>query len=234
MKKSKEGGEYSTRSVLLKGLARDDLDHVLAQCSRKHYPRDSQIVREMDQDNNLYLVESGVLGVAQFSSTGKEVSYTELGTGENFGELAAIDGKPRSACVTALTDCEITVMPFSVFASLVRTDQSASIEIMQQLTRMIRRLCDRIYEFSTLSVNNRIHAELLRLARKNMDLDGVARIASPPTHAQLGSRVSCNREAVSRALKQLEKSGIMQKPDKRWVIPDCEALQKMVDEVHKL
>jgi CRP/FNR family cyclic AMP-dependent transcriptional regulator len=229
-----KGDQHHTNSVLLQGLSKADLDRILAQCSRKNYPRDSQIVREMDQDKNLYLVESGILGVSQYTSSGKEVSYTELGVGENFGELAAIDGKPRSASVIALTDCEVTVVPFSAFESQILSNHTAAREIMRQLCRIIRRLCERIYEFSTLSVNNRIHAELLRLARRNIDLDGVARIATPPTHTQIGSRVSCNREAVSRELKQLEKKGILQKPDKRWVIPDCGLLQKMVDEVHKL
>jgi len=230
----KGGGEHSTNSVLLKGLSSEQIVDVLSKSSRKWFAKDSQIVRELDADNNIYLIESGVLGVAQFSSSGKEVSYTELHQGENFGELSAIDGKPRSASVTALTDSEVTIMPFTVFKCLVPADSPVSIEIMLQLTSMVRRLCDRIYEFSTLSVSNRIHAEILRLARKNIDLDGVARIASPPTHAQLASRVSCNREAVSRELKRMEKLGIIQKEGRRWIIPDVDRLQKMVDEVHKL
>ncbi len=234
MKKAEGGSQRRTNSVLLKRLAKADRDQILARCRRKVYPRDSQIIREKDQDKNLYLVESGVLGVSQYASSGKEVSYAELGVGENFGELAAIDRKLRSASVIALTDCEVTVVPFSVFESRILSTQTTALEIMRQHCRIIRRLGERIYEFSTLSVNNRIHAELLRLARKNIDLDGVARILNPPTHARIGSRVSCNREAVSRELKQLEKKGILQKPDKRWVIPDCRLLQKMVDEVHKL
>jgi CRP-like cAMP-binding protein len=227
------GGEHSTNSVLLNGLSREQLIDVLAKCSRKCFAKDTQIVRELDEDNNLYLIESGVLGVAQFSSSGKEVGYTELKPGENFGELSAIDGKPRSASVTALTDSEVTVMPFSVFKSLMESGSPASIEIMRQLTAMVRRLCDRIYEFTTLSVSNRIHAETLRLARKHLDLDGMARIAAPPTHAQLASRVSCNREAVSRELKQMENTGIIVKQGRRWIIPAIDDLQKMVDEVHK-
>ena len=234
MKKYRRDEGHTTNSALLKALPSEQLDAILAKCSRRSFAKDQQIVREMDTDNNIYFVESGVLGVAQFSDSGREVGYIELKSGDNFGELSAIDGGPRSASVTAMTESEVTVMPFEVFKGLIYSNNGASVEIMRQLSGMIRRLCERIYEFSTLSVSNRIHAELLRLARKHVDLGGIARIPSPPTHAQLASRVSCNREAVSRELKRLENQGVLEKPDRRWVIPDIERLQKMVDEVHRL
>ncbi len=226
------GGRHSTNSVLLRGLSDCELDNVLDQCARRSFSKGEQVVREMDEDNNIYLIESGELRVAQFSSNGKEVGYIALREGENFGELAAIDGKPRSANVIALQTSEVTVMPFSVFKSLVESSTPASIEIMRQLTSMVRRLCDRIYEFSTLSVSNRIHAETLRLARKHLDLDGVSRIKTPPTHANMASRLSCNREAVSREMKSLEKAGIIEKKGREWLIKDIELLQRMVDDVH--
>lgn len=223
-----------TNSMLLNSLAMPELDVVLGQCFRRRFPKESQVVRQLDQDNNIYFIESGILGVAQFSASGREVSYNQLYSGDNFGELSAIDGRPRSASVTALTDSEVTVMPFEVFKSLFSAGGELSIALMKQLTGMIRRLSERIYEFSTLSVSNRIHAELLRLAREHTDLDGVARISAPPTHAQLASRVSCNREAVSRELKKLENLGLIKKSGRRWIIEDPDALQKMVDEIHRL
>lgn len=233
MKKNR-GEICDTNSVLLNNLSDEQRYAILKQCARRRFPRESQVVRQMDQDNNIYFVESGVLGVAQFSTGGKEVSYSQLYSGDNFGEISAIDGQPRSACVTALTDSEVTVMPFAVFQSLISTGGAPCVALMKQLTGMVRRLSERVYEFTTLSVSNRIHAELLRLAREHVDLDGVARISNPPTHAQLASRVSCNREAVSREMKKLEKLGLLKKSGRRWIIPDLDALQKLVDEVHRL
>ncbi len=232
--KKHRGEIRDTNSVLLNNLPEDQRFSILKQCARRHFPRESQVVRQMDQDSNIYFVESGVLGVAQFSARGKEVGYSQLYSGDNFGEISAIDGQPRSACVTALTDSEVTVMPFEIFQSLFSLGGAPSIALMKQLTGMVRRLSERVYEFSTLSVSNRIHAELLRLAREHLDLDGIARILVPPTHAQLASRVSCNREAVSREMKKLEKLGLVEKSGRRWIIPNLDALQKLVDEVHRL
>ena len=223
-----------TNSILLKQLPRETLALVLTKCSKKRFAKEAQIVKHMEEDNNLYFIEDGIVGVSQFSASGKEVGYIELTDGENFGELSAIDGKPRSASVIALTDCTLTVMPFPVFKTLIESNSVASIALMQQLTQMVRRLCDRIYEFSTLSVCNRIHAELLRLARESACKGGTARIITPPTHAQLASRLSCNREAVSRELSHLERLGVMQKVARSWVITDYNALKIMVDEVYKI
>ena len=228
------GGSSDTNSTLLRSLPVADRVSVVNKCVRQLYAKESQIVRQLDQDNNIYFVESGVLGVAQYSAAGKEVSYSQLYPGDNFGEISAIDGRPRSACVTALTDSEVTVMPFEVFRTLFSRGGAPSIALMKQLTSMVRRLSERVYEFSTLSVSNRIHAELLRLAREHIDLDGVARIPLPPTHAQLASRVSCNREAVSREMKKLEKLCLVEKSGRRWIVQNLSALQRMVDEVHRL
>lgn len=230
----KEGKKLSTNSVVLQALSPEELKQALSFCIRRTFVKDEQIVRQMDTDNNIYFVEAGELGVAQYSDSGREVGYIELKTGDNFGEVSVIDGGPRSACVTALSESIVTVMPFSTFQGLMQAHTTINILLMKQLTGIIRRLSERVYEFSTLSVNNRIHAELLRWARKYIDLDGVARIPSPPTHAQMASRLSCNREAVSRELKRLENQGVLQKQGGRWIIPDCQGLQKMVDDVHRI
>jgi len=226
--------KLNTNSVVLNALTTEDLHEVLSSCKRRIFEKNEQIVRQMDTDNNIYFIESGGLGVALFSDSGREVFYSELEAGDNFGELSAIDGGPRSASVTALCKSTLTVMPFATFQDVMHKSTSANIILLKQQAAIIRRLSERVYEFSTLNVDDRIRAELLRMAPKHIDLDGVARIPSPPTHAQLANRLSCNREAVSRELKRLENQGVMYKKGGRWIIPDCDVLRKMVDDVHRI
>ncbi len=66
-----------------------------------------------------------------------------------------------------------------------------------------------MFEFSTLSSGNRIHAELLRLARAHRDGDNSAQIMPAPTHADLASRTNTTRESVTRALNRLKKDGLI-------------------------
>lgn len=218
-------------SVLLGLLDPGEREKLLLQCATRKYARGEQIVREMENSNNMYFIERGKVRVTLFSRDGREVSFADLQQGENFGEMSVIDSKPRSANVIALTETDITIMPSAVFRRILHEHPAVALELLRQLTAMIRRLCDRIFEFSTIGVNNRIHAELLRLARKNLDLDGIARIPNVPTHAQFASRVSCHREAVSRELKALEKRGILQKKNRKLIVPKIALLQEMVDHV---
>ena len=217
--------------VLLGPLDAGEREKLLARCVVRHYAKGEQVVREMDQDDQMYFIERGKVRVTLFSKEGREVSFANLGQGQSFGELSIIDGKPRSANVIALTDTDMIIMPSQVFQQMLHQHPAVALELLQQMAAMIRRLCDRIFEYSTIGVNNRIHAELLRLASAHLDLDGVARIPNVPTHAQFASRVSCHREAVSRELKILEKEGILQKKNRKLIIPEIRRLQDRVNRV---
>ena len=217
--------------TFLRLLSREDRREILKRSTNREFKKGEQIVRVMDRDTNLYLINTGSVRVTLYSNEGKEVSFVDIDAGGNFGEFSAIDGKPRSANVIALSDTTITVVPPSEFVRMLEKYPEVCIEILQQLTGIVRRLCDRIFEYSTLDVSDRVHTELLRLAKKNLDYDGIARVHNPPTQSELASRVSCTREAVSRELKKLENSGIIKREPKRLIIEDCKRLQELVDEV---
>jgi len=69
----------------------------------------------------------------------------------------------------------------------------------------IRELTKRVYEFSTLAVRYRIQAEVLRLANLSSRCGNVVNISPAPTHAEIASRTSTHREAVTRELNRLAK-----------------------------
>ena len=205
------------------------LEELLGQSHRKTYKKGEHIVRFNDTDNNVYVIESGRARVTLFSSEGKEVSFVDLDSGDNFGELSVIDNKPRSANVIALGSTAILIIPPQVFMDLVTSHPGVCREILQQLTAVIRRLGDRIFEYSTLDVSRRIKLELLRLAREHTDYDGVARFPKPP-QADLASRLTCNREAISREYAILEKAGVLSRKRGKLIVEDIGALESMVAE----
>ncbi len=214
---------------LLKSLSEQDVRDLLKQSESRRFKKDDQIVRVRDRDTNLYLIHSGLVRVMLFSSEGKEVSFVDIGTGGNFGELSAIDNQPRSANVIALHDVEITIVPAKALLAVLQKYPDVCIELLQQLTSIVRRLCDRIFEYSTLEVPHRIRLELLRLAREHPAADGFAAVANPPTQVELASRLSCTREAVSREYNNLETLGIIRRQRKLLCIDDVVQLEEMVD-----
>jgi CRP/FNR family cyclic AMP-dependent transcriptional regulator len=177
--------------TFLRLLSKEDRNDILKKSTNREFKKGEQIVRVMDRDTNLYLINTGCVRVTLYSNEGKEVSFVDIDAGGNFGEFSAIDGKPRSANVIALSDTTITVVPPSEFVRMLEKYPEVCIEILQQLTGIVRRLCDRIFGYSTLDVSDRVHTELLRLAKKNLDYDGIARVHNPPTQSELASRVSC-------------------------------------------
>ena len=98
------------RPAFLYSLGAKDRDWLLKRTESRCFRKGQQIVRVKDDDANFYLVNSGVVRVTLFSKEGREISFVDIGPGGNFGELSAIDGKPRSANVIARSDTEITVI----------------------------------------------------------------------------------------------------------------------------
>lgn len=218
------------KDSILRHLDRDDLDRVLRLSTVKRVPKGVQIVRVLDRDTNFYIIDSGTVRVTLYSFEGKEVTFVDIGPGGHFGEIAAIDGMPRSANVVALEDTVLTFIPSAEFIKLLRTYPEMSLEVLRRLTGVVRRLCDRIFEYSTLGVGNRVCAELLRIANDNVGFDGVARIKNPPTQLELANRISCTREAISREMKKLERSGVLRRQQRQLFVEDMDRLRDLIND----
>jgi predicted transcriptional regulator len=88
-----------------------------------------------------------------------------------------------------------------------------------------------VYEFSTLAVNNRIQAELLRLASLGQREGNSARLEPAPTHSEIASRISTHREAVSRELNRLSRIGIIERQHGALIVRDLGRLAAMLHEM---
>ncbi len=216
---------------LFESLPRRGLEALGKRCQWRRYSAGQEIVGHQDDTKDVYFIVRGEVRVTVFSLTGKEVSFRDMRAGQSFGELAAIDGKPRSANVVALAESLIASMPAKVFWDVLRDHPEVAAAVMRHLTRLVRRLSERVFEVSALAVRNRIHAELLRLARRNMDDNNTARISPAPTHAAIASRVSTHREAVTRELSDLGRAGLIERQSGALVIGDVAELARMVEEV---
>jgi CRP/FNR family cyclic AMP-dependent transcriptional regulator len=213
------------------GLSSNSLEMVHRCCSWRRYKPGEQIVSYLDASDDVFFIAAGDVGVTIYSAAGKAISFRNLGTGDTFGEYAAIDGEPRSASVEARTSCSIASMSAKEFRKLLRTEPVVTEAVLRALVRNVRYLTKRVYEFSTLAVNNRIQAELLRLARI-APREGVAAYLDPaPTHSEIASRISTHREAVTRELNRLARLGIIERKKGTLVVTDTDRLATMLHEI---
>lgn len=213
---------------ILADLPKDALAQLERKCTWRRFEPGAPIIGYQDVGDDVYFIVEGYVRVTIYSLAGKAVSFNELGPGKMFGEYPAIDGGDRSAGVEAHTSCLIASMSSSAFLSLLRSEPVIAIALLRQLVATVRRLTTRVYEFSTLAVNNRIQAELLRLAGLSKHEGNVAQISPSPTHFEIASRISTHREAVTRELNRLAKIGIIERRDGALMILNVDRLAEMV------
>jgi CRP/FNR family cyclic AMP-dependent transcriptional regulator len=218
----------------LKGIAifaclpANALERIQRRCSWRRYEPGEPIISYLDPSDDVFFITAGEAHVTIYSHAGKVVSFGELGPGEVFGEYAAIDRCPRSASVEARTSCLVASMPAAAFRALLETEPRVTLAVLRQLVRKTRTVTRRVYEFSTLHVNNRIQAEVLRLATLAPRDGKSARIVPAPTHVEIASRISTHREAVTRELSRLSRIGLITRGDDALLVIDVDRLAQMV------
>lgn len=216
---------------LFRHLPADERKALVDRCQTHRYAAKQQILSHAAQSSDVYFIVSGQVRATIYSTGGKEVAFRDLGAGEMFGDLSAIDGKARSASIVALTDSFVISMTAKVFQEVLLTHPALAMAALREVIELVRGLCERVIEMSTLGVKNRIHAELLRLAQKKVK-DGRTAVISPaPTHADIASRVSTQREAVTREINRLAQMGVIKRNSDGLVIEDVVQLAQMVEEV---
>lgn len=216
--------------AIFAGLPEETLEWIKRRCSLRCYEPGVSVVGYLDTSDDVFFVVEGEVRVTIYSLFGKVVSFRELGPGEVFGEYPAIDGGPRSASVEAHTRSLVASMPAAAFRELLQTEPRVAQALLPSLVMKIRALTTRVYEFSTLAVNNRIQAELLRLAGLAGREGNIAQINPVPTHGEIASRVSTHREAVTRELNRLSRIGLLERQSGALVVKDVERLAEMVHE----
>lgn len=199
-------------------------------CSWRSYQSDQEIIGRESDSTDVFFVVAGTVRVVNYSFSGREISYEDIGAGHLFGELAAIDGKPRSASVVAMDEALLAAMPAPAFLKLVTEHPPVAHAMMQRLAEIIRASTDRIMDLSTVGAHNRVFAEIVRLARPNLKDDGTAEIRPIPVHADIASRVSTTRESVARAISELIKKRLVTREDDGLVIVDFMQLEDVVFE----
>jgi CRP-like cAMP-binding protein len=222
--------QYSLESVaIFRGLSPHALEQIKRPCNCRRYEPHDSIIDYLDASDDVFFLLAGKARVTIRSADGTAVSFRELVPGGMFGEYAAVDGGPRSANVEARTSCVVVSMPGAAFRKLLETEPTVSKALREHFVGEIRELTTRVYEFSTLAVRYRIQAELLRLAHLAAPEGKTARIVPAPTHAEIASRTSTHREAVTREINRLAKMGVLEQLNRELWITYIDHLARLID-----
>ncbi len=225
------GDESLDRIRLLAALSPAERAGLVRACRWKRYAAGEQIIDHQGETREVFFVAEGRVRVANYSLSGREVTLVDIAAGDHFGELAALDGAPRSASVTAVEATVTAALPHEHFVRLVTGHAELAHAVMQALAGIVRSATERIMDLSTLGANNRVHAEMLRLGRL-ATTDGTTAIIKPiPPHADIASRVSTTRETVARVLNDLARAGVVTREKEALVIHDLREVEGLVQDV---
>jgi CRP-like cAMP-binding protein len=148
-----------------RSLTDDEVQRLDTQCFWRRYEGKQQILGRGEGGTDVFFVISGVVRVLIRASGGREVILGDIGAGEFFGELAAIDGQPRSASVVAVTGATLARMPARVFREVIHRHSDSCDQMLELIAARLRMLDRRVDELSSLDIKHRVLAELLRLSR---------------------------------------------------------------------
>ena len=202
------------KDTLFTGMSELDRNNVLALCSTRSVAPRTVIVSQGSAGRDMYIVVSGSLKVSVLSDEGKEISFVVLREGDYFGELSLIDGRRRSATVSAINKTELLVLSHSEYQQLLtKHPLTATVFLTRMLLTMADRLraTDELYQDSVfLDVSARLAKFLLKVSKREDGEVSVQRTLEVQlSQYELGTLVNASRESVNKQLRDWEAQEIV-------------------------
>ncbi len=188
-----------------------DFERFNRRCTWKKFDESECIIDYEDKTSDVYFIISGDVRMLIRTASGKEVILAEARTGQYFGELAGIDGAPRTANVSALTRAELCIMPSTVFREIVFASPTCCDKVLRLLTNRVRELDARLAEHSIFDLKHRLYSELMRLSLPRHGHVGQRIVSPPPFHHVVAARIGCRREQITRELTTMAAEGLLEK-----------------------
>ncbi|PWR02529.1 Crp/Fnr family transcriptional regulator [Meridianimarinicoccus roseus] len=210
--------------ALFDGVPQDSLARLAADFQEFNVGEGRIIVEQGETSRDFFVILSGAVIGLLITEGGRQVSFTEMGRGSYFGELAALDGSPRSITVSASEPSRLARLGNDAFQAWTDREPRILRNIAMDLAQRTRVLNERVIGLIVHDVETRVRMLLVRLAQEREQLIPEGVIQPAPTHEQMATFVGANREAVSRVVARLSKSGVITSQRQKVTIHQVGAL----------
>ena len=222
---------FLKKATLFQGLSDLVLETIAADFTRREFKAGKAIFFQGDPGQMLYLVESGQVRIFVNGFNGQETSVVLYGRpGEIFGELAIIDGLPRSASAVAVMDTVVHTLSRERFQDFMRRWPQLALNFMQTLTKKVRYNTKQVDSLASMDVARRLARKLLELGQNygTAEAQGV-RLNTALTQSDLASLIGATRESTNKFLRQFRDNGLISLTNGQTIIiRDAEALRTLV------
>jgi CRP-like cAMP-binding protein len=215
-----------TSIAFFAGLGPEALEGLAGTMRARRFKRGEVIFHIGDPGDALFVIVSGEVKISLPSDTGEEAILATLRAGDVFGELALLDGAPRSASATAISATETVVLPRDRFRELIATEAGVRDALLAAIAGELRRLTTHVEELHFLDITGRLAARLVRLAQEGGTTlpDGGTRLRNNITQGDLAAMVGCTRQSVNKLLGQFTDDGLLRLEREGIVITDLDGL----------
>lgn len=217
------------KGILFSALSRDDVQTLLDRAKPVHYPGRRQIFAMGATDQTLLLVETGRVQISLISSDGRRSIVAQLGPGDVVGEMAALDGGPRSAFATAAGHVTGLLLTRAQILEFLRDRPEAAIVVIETLSKRLRDTNEQIAGLALTDGPTRLARVLARMFEewgKHDDAGGVV-LDGGFTQSELGDMAGLTRETVNRLIRSWDDAGILSRQPDKLVLRDPTALDTL-------
>lgn len=207
------------------------LDELAHHAQRRHLVDGELLYAQGDQPTGLFGVVSGRIRICNTSADGKELTATFFESGDWLGEISIFDGLPRLSDAVASGDTQVLVLPRQAIQDLLKRQPELYAPFVQILCRKLRMAMEGMSDLMLLPLSQRLAKRLLVLAQDygRADAGGVLIDLHLPQD-ELGRMLGASRQSVSKALKALEKRGLLRLAYGKILISDPAKLREHLTE----
>ncbi len=197
--------------------------------SRRSYAPGDLLFVEGDRSHSVYVCVEGRVRIFLTTPSGRELLVGIKAPGDEFGELSALDGRPRSASAAAIDHVVVAVLPAARYMDLLLGAPHLSVSVCQSLSAELRRANDRLVTRNSNSATVRTGRMLVELASLMMRHGGDADTYELPiTQTDLAGWIGATRESTARALARFRRAGLVQTGRGQIVVLDVLGLNEFV------
>jgi CRP-like cAMP-binding protein len=199
------------RCSLFGTLGPEEIESLASALTKRRFKRGEVVVASGGLSESLYILLAGTARVKLSNDSGREVILSTLRTGDFFGEMGLIDDHSHSATVVAESQLDLLVLSREGFLSSIMSNPLVALSTMRVLVRRLRNANQKIASFALSGVYGRVANVLMATAVQSED--GSMLITEKITLVDIAKMVGSSREMVSRAMKDFESQGFVQKLD---------------------
>ncbi len=205
--------------LLFQDFSPEELQKLVPLLKEGSYRKKEVLFRANDPGNTLFILRSGRVKITLTDRHGREVILRVMQPGEFFGEMAILDGYPRSATVTALEKSYVFTLDRLSFLRFIQDHPHWSLKMLATMSRRLRKANERIGSAVLSDAHGKVSRVLLDLIPEG-ELEGREgiRVRLTLTRQQMAAMAGVTRETFIRILKEFERAGSIRTEGKEIII----------------